>query len=157
MTEYVSGSGAFGLEIDTDELNANVPIVPIGGIIAWHKDFANTPAISSSFVECNGQVLSDADSPYNGQTIPDLNQVVEEDEGYFLRGKGTNNTGTTEASQNKAHDHTLPTCQVSSPSAGNGRPNEYDNAASGTAAINSSGGTEARPAAFVVVWIMRVK
>ncbi len=157
MTEYVSGSGAFGLEIDTDELNANVPIVPVGGIIAWHKDFTNTPALSSSFVECNGQTLSDADSPYNGQTIPNLNQAVEDQNGYFLRGKGNDNTGTTEASQNKSHDHSLPTCQVGSPSPGNGRPNEYSNSESGTAAINSSGGVEARPAAFVVVWIMRVK
>jgi len=58
--------------------------IPIGGIIAWHKTFANTPALTEGFVECNGQTLSDSDSPYDGQIIPDLNGDAR-----FLRGGST--------------------------------------------------------------------
>jgi hypothetical protein len=55
--------------------------VPIGTILAWHKNMPNTPALPFGFVECNGQVLNDAASPYNAKTIPNLNG-----EGRFLRG-----------------------------------------------------------------------
>lgn len=48
-------------------------LVPVGSPIPWLKSFANTPALPDEYVECNGQVLSDADSPYDGQTIPNLN------------------------------------------------------------------------------------
>jgi hypothetical protein len=33
----------------------------------------STPMIDDNFVECNGQVLDDSDSIFNGMTIPDLN------------------------------------------------------------------------------------
>lgn len=62
-------------------------LVPVGAIVAWHKAFANTPALPSQFVECNGQTLSDAGSVYNGQVIPDLNGG-----GRFLRGNATSGT-----------------------------------------------------------------
>jgi hypothetical protein len=65
-------------------------LVPIGAIVAWHKAFTNTPALPAQFVECNGQVLSDAASVYNGQTIPNLNAV--DGTGRFLRGDATSGT-----------------------------------------------------------------
>jgi len=57
---------------------------PIGSLVAWLKSFPNTPALPASWVECNGQVLSDAASPYNGATLPDLNGASSPQR--FLRG-----------------------------------------------------------------------
>ena len=37
------------------------------------KNFTNTPSLPDGYVECNGQVLNDSGSVYNGQTIPNLN------------------------------------------------------------------------------------
>src|SRR5205814_3327315 len=72
--------------------------VPVGGIVAWHKTFANTPALPCQFVECNGQTLSDAASAYNGQVIPNLNSNNK-----FLRGNTTSG-GTGGAT---THTHTV--------------------------------------------------
>src|SRR5689334_9060120 len=62
---------------------------PIGGITAWCKNLPGVPALAANFVECNGQVLSDVESPLDGQTIPDLNTF-----GRFLYGNlNSGNTG----------------------------------------------------------------
>ena len=61
--------------------------VPIGTIIAWHKDFTNTPPLPVGWLECNGQEVVDADSVYNGQLLPDLNNPIDVGlKGRFLRG-----------------------------------------------------------------------
>jgi hypothetical protein len=57
---------------------------PIGSIVAWHKSFANTPSLPNGWVECNGQTLSDSESVYDGQVIPDLNGETR-----FIRGGAT--------------------------------------------------------------------
>src|SRR4051794_40465722 len=46
---------------------------PIGSVKAWLKNFPGVPALTAQWAECNGQVLSDAQSPLNGQMLPDLN------------------------------------------------------------------------------------
>lgn len=61
--------------------------VPIGGVIHWHKDKPGVPPLGDNFVECNGQVLDDPESPLHGQTIDDYNNS-----GRFPRG-GTNSGG----------------------------------------------------------------
>ena len=81
---------ANNLQIRSDELrnqfNAlNAGLVPVGGVVAWLKSFPNTPALPASFAECNGQVLADAQSPFNGQTLPDLNGALGGPQ-RFLRG-----------------------------------------------------------------------
>lgn len=48
-------------------------IVPVGGVVAFLKSFTNCPTLPAEYVECNGQTLSDAQSVFNGQTIPNLN------------------------------------------------------------------------------------
>jgi len=48
-------------------------IVPVGAIVAWHKDLSGTPALPAEFVECNGQEITDTESPLHGQHAPDLN------------------------------------------------------------------------------------
>lgn len=55
------------------EQGAQAMSSPIGTIAAWHKSLAGTPTLPSDWVECNGQVLNDPASVYDGATIPDLN------------------------------------------------------------------------------------
>jgi hypothetical protein len=57
---------------------------PVGCLKAWLKNFPGVPALSVSWAECNGQVLNDAQSPLNGQTLPDLNGATGPQR--FLRG-----------------------------------------------------------------------
>ena len=55
-----------------DDIDETTP--PIGAIIAWAKSFTGVPAtLPSGWVECDGSVLSDTDSPLDGETLPDLN------------------------------------------------------------------------------------
>ena len=79
---------------------SGLSLVPIGCILPWHKSLTGTPTLPPQFVECNGQVLNDAESPYNGQTIPDLNVTQR-----FLRGSST--SGTTGGTETHNHTATL--------------------------------------------------
>jgi hypothetical protein len=64
------------------QLAALANLVPIGAVIPWFKDTPGVPALPSNFVECNGQVLSDAESPLDGQLMPDINTGAQR----FVRG-----------------------------------------------------------------------
>ena len=128
-----------------------IPILaPIGSIAAWLKSYANTPALPSGWVECNGQTLSDADSVYNGQDIPNLNGS-----NYFLRGNAT--SGTTGGTA--THTHSTPVLShvyttVAFPGSGTTScvKNDLANHAAGT-----TGSAATLPPYHDVVWIMRVK
>ena len=48
-------------------------IMPIGSELFFENDNPDTPTPSSEFVQANGQVISDALSPYNGKRIRNLN------------------------------------------------------------------------------------
>lgn len=74
--------------------------IPIGGIIPWLKSFTNTPSLPTGWVECNGQVLDDSDSVYDGETIQDLNGNNS-----FLRGNSTSG-GTGEISSGTGENYT---------------------------------------------------
>lgn len=68
-------------------------IWPIGVIGAWHKSFAGVPVLSDRFLEIDGSVINDPDSPLDGETLPDWNGDER-----FLRGHATT-SGTEEADQ----------------------------------------------------------
>ncbi len=73
-------------------------IAPIGTILPWLKTYTNTPqALPTGWVEADGATVSDAESVYNGQVLPDLNG------GEFIRGAGT--SGGTGGSDTMAHTH----------------------------------------------------
>ncbi len=151
---FVNGNVA-----DADEVNANFGDVvdelnlttvtgtihtvyaPIGAVFAWHKDFANTPGLPAGWVECNGQVLSDASSVYNGQTIPDLN--ASSGTARYLRGATT--SGGTGGSE--THTHSI----------GQGNSGQDSPAAEFGADQTVTGSTSTLPSYFAIVWIMRVK
>ncbi len=112
-------------------------IAPIGSIQAWVKSMPGTPALPTGWVECNGAVLADAGSPYNGQTIPNLNGGNR-----FLQGNAT--SGATGGSA--THTHTFSqTATDLAPDASNVANGSYTDAANHL------------PPYFNVVWIMRVK
>lgn len=54
---------------------------PVGSIVAWHPDLPGTPALPAAWEPCDGQFISDPESPYLGQVLPDLNG-----EARYLRG-----------------------------------------------------------------------
>ncbi|MFA5859587.1 MAG: hypothetical protein WC955_11060 [Elusimicrobiota bacterium] len=102
----LAGSGNVGIGISTPTAKLDVAgaiagfgIVPIGSITAWHKSKTGTPALPAGWAECNGQVISDPESPYDGTTVPNLNtQVYSGGRGMYLRGgltSGTTNSSTS--------------------------------------------------------------
>ena len=152
-----SDAAGDGLSTDTTSRivwnDVGVGIVPIGAIVAWAKSLdAGIPPLLPNFVECNGQVLSDGESPINGATIPNLNGTVGGGNlGRFLRGDST--SGTTQTSANLSHTHTK-----SSHSAGGAGTRVCEaSTTSGSITTDADGTTEARPYAYTVVWVMRIK
>ena len=115
-------------------------IVPIGSIVAWVKSLAGCPPLLPNYVECNGQVLSNSESAFNGQTIPDLNASAGT--ARFLMGAATSGAegGTTE------HSHTV----------------IHTTDTHGTGAqplvksINKTGNADTIPPYYAVVWVMRI-
>lgn len=114
---------------DTD-LTIDTDIMASGETYAIYS----TPALEDCWVECNGQALSDADSKYNGATIPNLNASGGGSQ-RFLRGSTT--SGTTGGSETHTHSMT----------------------GSGGFQSNIYGMTTANhlPPYYEIVWIMRVK
>ena len=75
---------------DSGEIDFGFNAMPVGSILAWHKSMSGTPSLPSGWIECNGQTISDADSPYNGEALPDLNsELYAGGRGYYLRGSST--------------------------------------------------------------------
>lgn len=127
------------------EANTFFTIVPIGTILPWAKTITGVPTLPSNFVECNGAVLSDAASPLDGQTMPDLNTTKR-----FLRGSST--SGTTGGSD--THTHTGTTDN-------NSNQQNYVSSGSTSAATHNhtftTGSSSTLPAYYEVVYIIRVK
>lgn len=118
--------------------------VPVGGIIALDKDILGTPALPATFVECNGQVISDAESPINGTTVPNLNGSGGTTK-RFLRGHTA--SGATGGSETHTHGISTTSLSVSS--------------GTGATVINSvtspSNATSTLPSYYEVVWVKRIK
>lgn len=144
-----------GTVADADEVNANFTwtgLVPIGAVVAWLKTLTNCPTLDDRFVECNGQTLSDADSPFNGVVIPDLNGSSGSKR--FLRGSTTSGITGGSDTKNLQHTHNV-TVSVSM-----GAPNAGEqHGEAGTYTTTNGGSTtqDILPAYYEVVFIIRVK
>jgi hypothetical protein len=126
-------------------------LAPIGSVVAWLKSYTNTPALPSGWVECNGQTLSDAESVYNGQTIPNLNG-----NNYFLRGDST--SGSTGGASTHTHSVSGTSGTPAGTLAVNGAGGTVVAASGHTHSISiTSGSGSSLPPNYTVVWIMRVK
>ena len=131
-------------------------IVPIGAITAWHKNLDGTPAtLPDNWAECNGQVLNDAESPYDTTVLPNLNvNPMIEGEGFsglFLRGGVT--SGILQADATAKNGLRI---DVSGPE-GSGHHGRDGNGLSWIQGAILSDDTETRPANMSVVWIIRIK
>jgi len=133
-------------------------VVPIGSIMAWTKSLPGVPSLPESWAECNGQVLSDPDSPLNGQMIPDLNG-----ENRFLRGAAASGgTGGEEShlltvAEMASHTHNYSVSGGNHPGSFYG---DVGNRVSMTRTTQGSGGNsphENRPPYYEIVWIIRIK
>ncbi len=178
---FTNGTPADANQINAnfDALNAKINasnsiVAPIGSIIPWHKSLNLSITLPEQWVECNGQTISDTDSPFNGQAIPDLNG-----EGRFLRGGTTSGEYQEDQMQSHKHNDSGHQHQNSLPTGGAGSANPgaaYNWAAqtyywssdisyanlgdptdSGTGAGEPRHGDETRPKNMSVVWIIRIK
>ena len=116
---------------------------PVGAITAWAK---NLPGVSTNlpagWVECNGQTLSDTNSPLYGKIIPNLNGAGSQTK-RFLRGSPT--SGTSGGSE--THNHGLD-------GAGDIDPNYNGGNKFRATGVQQ---TSTLPSYYEVVWIMRIK
>jgi len=163
MAFAVTNTFTGGTAADADEVNANFTdienqfndstptyntlphICPIGSVAAWLKNLGttHTPALPTGWEECNGQVLSDADSVYDGDTLPDLNANAGTER--FLRGAAT--SGAEGGAETHTHTVTPPV---------NSNQGGTTNTGWRNGAKTSSAGSSL-PSYHSVVWIMRVK
>jgi len=129
--------------------NANLVksvIVPIGSIISWAKSLGgHTPSLPDGWVECDGSVLSDSDSPYNGDTLPNLT-------GSFLRGNTT--SGTTGGADTHTHQQYID--GESSGTATGGPYNGHSHGAGNSFDMQIATSNNI-PVYYEVVFIIRVK
>lgn len=122
---------------------------PIGCVVAWLKTLTGCPALPSAWVECGGQVLSDTESPFDGQTLPDLNG-----DNRVLKGASTSGTVAT------------PTVTTYTGTNTTGGHNRHGDDVGGTAAHQTTYGDHSHTLTtssanlektYTVVWIMRIK
>ena len=126
-------------------------VAPIGSVVAWLKSYANTPqTLPDGWVECDGSVINDSDSPYNGQAAPLLN-----DSNMFLRGSDTSGGSAV----NETHNHGF----LSDGEGGGGGaastfgPNNEFNHATGNNFDLTNETVSSLPTYYEVVWIFRIK
>ena len=163
----ISSTNYFGAKVDTneisdgavtyDKLSSNVQgmFVPIGGIIPFLKSLSGVPSIPSNFLECNGQVVNDADSPLNGVTLPNLNQ------NYTILYGDTSSGNTKSEDYLPNHNHDIQLYVVSGASAYNkpasvsGTSGYASDGLNTTDIQNKTSGTAFN--GYSVVWIIRIK
>jgi hypothetical protein len=121
--------------------------VPVGCVLAHLKSFPATPALPSSWVECNGQVLNDVASPYHGATLPNLNGAGGGPQ-YFLRGA----SASGDAGGSETHTHLYNVTD-----GGENMPGTGGNFSFSTGDQRTTEPASSLPTYYEVVWVMRVK
>lgn len=142
----------------TDDTFANVTVVVSDTELTLDADIMDdsedytiykTPKLADGWIECDGSSVSDADSPYDGVAVPDLNSGSNR----FLR--GNTSSGGTGGAESDAHTHNVPRVGIASiQNAGGSFTQVWDGANTTT---NSQSATENRPPFYDVVWIIRIK
>jgi len=161
--------------------NGSYNFFPIGAIIPWakHLEGVSGTSLNSHWAECNGQTISDSDSPLSGTTLPNLNG-----ENRFLRGNsitgGTGGSETYNFSETHFHHWIYPNGAFANtfqsggaPGQGFGAVSEFDDGGgTGDHYIDIGGSSvsngytdnktisdtiDTLPPYYSVTWIMRIK
>ena len=120
--------------------------VPVGVILPWHKDLSGTPTLSDSWAELNGQTISDSESPYDGVTLPDLNNQAR-----FIRGNNISGVEQGDTVKEHTHDTYDPGLDVTKVSGSDG---SVTLSGLKTAPF---GDTETRPINISMIFIIKIK
>lgn len=166
MTNKLGSEFADGDALPAADLNDTFEASsPVGTVVAFLKDYSNTPTLPDGWAECNGQTLSDADSPYDGQALPNLNGNNR-----FLRGNsssgGSGGADQVQLSVNDipSHSHDFYTWEWDNDYGNEGTPpggtDNWGNSGNYNNAVKSTGGDgshENKPPYYDVVWIIKVK
>lgn len=143
-----------------DRKIASQAYVPVGSVIAWAKDMTGVGALDTCYVECNGQTLSDPQSPLNGTTIPDLNGAQGGSTPRFLRGSGA--SGLAGGSETHVHHVSgvtdIPNIGANDlePCTGTGCSSRAKNGHKHNLNLDTEAASTL-PSYYEVVWIMRIK
>ena len=107
-----SGLSAVSVGIISASAGASPFQIPVGGHLGYLKGFTGCPPLPYNFVEMNGQTLSNALSPFNGQVIPNWNgnaggadTLGNGKVAVYIRGGATANSYSADAIM--AHNHHL--------------------------------------------------
>ena len=150
LLQFTSGTPITASDFDGSIQNT---VAPIGSIAAFLASFTGAPSIPSGWVACNGQTLSDADSPLNGQVIPNLNNSGGSAANLYLR--GATSSGATGGSTTNSHSSTVNTSTFhtgsNSDTAAQCSGDHYHVISYTTDTVNSE------PPFYGVVFIMRTK
>jgi hypothetical protein len=122
---------------------------PVGGVVAWLKSLTNTVSLDTNYwAECNGQTLSNTNSPFHGLVIPDLNGLLSGTNRFLM---GGTNSGTMGGASNHVHaiDIDLSYNGVVVGGAGSGYALDAD--------PDSTESTANLPPYYQVVWVMRIR
>jgi hypothetical protein len=146
---------ALQFQLVSEVAAAHAQSAPVGSIVAWHESLAGTPAYTAGYwVRCNGQTVSDSESPYNGVTVPNLNAS-----GRFLRGGLT--SGVLQESAVGSHTHGYQDYYWED----TGNDGLYSNPTGDDVGqrvqilrtTSATGESETRPINMSVVWMIRIK
>jgi hypothetical protein len=149
LTLQVNGQQVFisALQTQITALNAAIAalanIVPIGAILPWAKNsFGVVLTLPENFLECNGQTVNDAESPMDGEALPNLNG-----EGRFLRGAALSG----DVGGNDSHTHEV---DLGGSSAGDPGASGGSTVPLGTYVTSAA---SSLPPYYEVVLVMRIK
>lgn len=154
-----------GLKFPDGSLQTSAAIigfVPVGAVIAWLRTFLNTPSLPTEFAECNGQTVDDAESPYNGQTLPNLNASGG---GTKRSLRGSTSSGATGGTETHYHTVDIGSFNSGGPShtwfGAGGFPTSFVADYRHTHSVNpppkDSDTKNQLPPYYEVVWVMRIK
>lgn len=118
-----------------------------------------TPHLPTGWLECNGQTVSDSESPLNGEAVPSLNSGTKR----FLRGSITSGTTggadtvTLTTNEMPAHTHSIGSDTADGTNAFIRRGNAAAAAAIDSSSAGSGAAFSILNSYYEVVWIYKVK
>ncbi len=145
-----------GDTIDSTNFNGNWQAIgPIGGCMPWVKSLTGVPqTLPEGWLEMNGQSITDADSPMNGETMRDWNGVLSGVQ-RFIRGSST--SGTQGGAETNTHRHDLNTASLPDHFDTDNPKGSYRGGTDSGQADTANQTISVLPSYEEAVWICRIK